>query len=101
VRDLEVIASELRLIAVVRRTAADVGMPARHIGPVDELPGRHMAWRCSCGAVLYAPQPGAPCRDPRQRPLSRSEFDESDRLSLSDLPADKLRASIGVLRVLP
>lgn len=21
--------------------------------------GRHMAWRCWCGAVLYAPQPGA------------------------------------------
>jgi hypothetical protein len=20
--------------------------------------GRHMAWRCRCGAVLYAPQPG-------------------------------------------
>ena len=22
---------------------------------------RHMAWRCHCGAVLYAPQPGPHC----------------------------------------
>jgi hypothetical protein len=35
--DLDVIASELRLLAAVRRTAAQVGMSAPRIGPVDEL----------------------------------------------------------------
>jgi hypothetical protein len=37
VRDLDVIASELRLIAAVRRTAAELGAPTPRIGPVDEL----------------------------------------------------------------
>ena len=32
-----VVASELRLIAAVRRTAAEVGAPMPRIGPVDEL----------------------------------------------------------------
>ena len=29
--------SELRLLAAVRRTAAEIGAPAPRIGPVDEL----------------------------------------------------------------
>lgn len=36
-RDLEVIASKLRLIASIRRTAAEVGAPAPSIGLADEL----------------------------------------------------------------
>ncbi|MGO9158379.1 hypothetical protein [Mycobacterium sp.] len=36
-RALDVIASELRLLAAVRRTAAEVGAPAPRIGPVDQL----------------------------------------------------------------
>jgi hypothetical protein len=36
-RDLDVIESELRLLAAVRRTAVGVGMPAPRTGPVDEL----------------------------------------------------------------
>lgn len=36
-RDLDVIVSELRLLAAVRRTAAELGAPAPRIGPVDEL----------------------------------------------------------------
>jgi hypothetical protein len=35
--DLDVIESELRLIAAVPRTAAEVGAPAPRIGPVDQL----------------------------------------------------------------
>jgi hypothetical protein len=35
-RDLEVIASELRLIAAIRRTGTEVGMPAPSIGLADE-----------------------------------------------------------------
>lgn len=37
VRDLQVIESELRLIAAVRRTAAEVGAPAPRIDVADEL----------------------------------------------------------------
>jgi hypothetical protein len=36
-RDIETIKSELRLLAAVRRTAAEVAAPALRIGPVDEL----------------------------------------------------------------
>jgi hypothetical protein len=36
-RDLDIIESELRLLALVRRTAAEVGAPAPRIGPVDQL----------------------------------------------------------------
>jgi hypothetical protein len=36
-RDLDVIESELRLIAAIRRTADEAGMPAPRIGPADEL----------------------------------------------------------------
>jgi hypothetical protein len=36
-RDLEVIESELRLLAAVRRTATEIGAPAPRIGPVDDL----------------------------------------------------------------
>lgn len=36
-RDLDVIESELRLLAAVRRTAAELGAPAPRIGPADEL----------------------------------------------------------------
>jgi hypothetical protein len=35
-RDLDVIESELRLLAAVRRTAAEVGAPAPRVEPVDE-----------------------------------------------------------------
>jgi hypothetical protein len=37
VRDIATIESELRLLAAVRRTAAEIGAPAPHIGPVDDL----------------------------------------------------------------
>jgi hypothetical protein len=36
-RHLDVIESELRLIATVRRTAAELGMQAPRIGRVDEM----------------------------------------------------------------
>ncbi|HWS91177.1 MAG TPA: hypothetical protein VN255_09050 [Mycobacterium sp.] len=36
-RDLDIIDSELRLLAAVRRTAADLGGPLPPIGLVDEL----------------------------------------------------------------
>jgi hypothetical protein len=36
-RDVDVIESELRLIAAVRRTAAEVGAPPPRIGPIDQL----------------------------------------------------------------
>jgi hypothetical protein len=36
-RDPAVIMSELRLLLAVRRTAAEVGMPAPRIGPIDDL----------------------------------------------------------------
>jgi hypothetical protein len=36
-RDLDIIESELRLIAAVRRTAVQVGAPAPRIDLVDEL----------------------------------------------------------------
>lgn len=36
-RDLDVIESELRLLAAVGRTAAELGVPMPRIGPVDEL----------------------------------------------------------------
>ena len=32
--------------------------------------GRHMAWRCHCGATLYAPQPGPHCRIRDRGPVS-------------------------------
>lgn len=35
VRDVDGIASELRLLAAVRRTAAEVGAPAPRVGPPD------------------------------------------------------------------
>jgi hypothetical protein len=31
--------------------------------------GRHMAWRCSCGNFIYAPQPGVECRIREVSPL--------------------------------
>jgi hypothetical protein len=31
---------------------------------------RHMAWRCHCGATLYAPQPGPHCRIRNRGPVS-------------------------------
>jgi hypothetical protein len=37
VRDLDTRESELRLIAAVRRTAAELGGPAPRIDPVDQL----------------------------------------------------------------
>lgn len=37
VRDLEVVASELRLIAAGRRTVAELGAPMPRIDPADEL----------------------------------------------------------------
>jgi hypothetical protein len=37
VRDIGIIESELRLIAAIRRTAAETGMRAPRIGPADEL----------------------------------------------------------------
>ena len=36
-RDLNIIESELRLLAAVRRTAVEMGMPTPRIGPVDQL----------------------------------------------------------------
>jgi hypothetical protein len=36
-RDIEIIESKLRLLAAVRRSAAELGAPAPRIGPVDEL----------------------------------------------------------------
>jgi hypothetical protein len=36
-RDLDVIASELRLVTAVRRTAAELGSPAPRIDVADEL----------------------------------------------------------------
>jgi hypothetical protein len=36
-RALDVIESELRLLAAVRRHAAEIGAPMARIGPVDEL----------------------------------------------------------------
>jgi hypothetical protein len=38
--------------------------------------GRHMAWRCHCGAVLYAPQPGPPCRIRDIGPVSIHEDEQ-------------------------
>jgi hypothetical protein len=35
--------------------------------------GRHTAWRCACGAVLYAPQPGPHCRIRDRGPVSMHE----------------------------
>ena len=32
--------------------------------------GRHMMWRCHCGAALYAPQPGPHCRIRDRGPVS-------------------------------
>jgi hypothetical protein len=40
--------------------------------------GRHMAWRCHCGASLYAPQPGPHCRIRDRGPVSMWE-DEQER----------------------
>jgi len=39
---------------------------------------RHMEWRCHCGAVLYAPQPGPHCRIRDRGPVSMWE-DEQGR----------------------
>jgi hypothetical protein len=36
--------------------------------------GRHMAWRCHCGAVLYAPQSGPHCRIRDRGPVSMHEI---------------------------
>jgi hypothetical protein len=35
--------------------------------------GRHMAWHCWCGAVLYTPQPGPHCRLRDRGPVSMWE----------------------------
>ena len=44
---------------------------------------RHMVWRCHCGAVLYAPQPGPHCRIRDRGPVSMWE-DEHRRWSDGD-----------------
>jgi hypothetical protein len=36
---------------------------------------RHMEWRCHCGATVYAPQPGWPCRIRNRGPVSMFEED--------------------------
>jgi hypothetical protein len=38
--------------------------------------GRHMAWRCHCGAVRYAPQPGGHCRIRDIGPVSMHEDEQ-------------------------
>lgn len=38
--------------------------------------GRHMAFRCYCGAMLYAPQPGPHCRIHDRGPVSMYEDDQ-------------------------
>jgi hypothetical protein len=38
--------------------------------------GRHTAWRCGCGAVLYAPQPGPHCRIRDRGPVSMHEDEQ-------------------------
>ena len=40
--------------------------------------GRHMMWRCHCGAALYAPQPGPHCRIRDRGPVSIWD-DEQER----------------------
>jgi hypothetical protein len=37
---------------------------------------RHMAWRCCCGATLYAPHPGPHCRVRDRGPVSIHEKEE-------------------------
>ena len=44
-RDLDTIESELRLLAALRRTAAELGAPAPRMGPVDELLDEWLAAR--------------------------------------------------------
>jgi hypothetical protein len=63
---LEVIASELRLIAAIRRTAAELGAPMPRIEPVDELLDKWIA------------APGV-CRPRRRRPVAIRRLPESRR----------------------
>jgi hypothetical protein len=46
-RDFDIIDSELRLPAAVRRTAAELGGPLRSIGLLDEL----LDERATCGGL--------------------------------------------------
>jgi hypothetical protein len=57
-RDLDVIESELRLLAAVRRTAAEVGAPAPRIDVADEL---LYEWSSACPAGPSKAVPGARC----------------------------------------
>jgi hypothetical protein len=75
--DLELDAATARKVAADLLDAADeLGHHAnndRALSPHVHKPcrgnGRHVAWRCACGAVLYAPQPG-PHRDGRRTGLN-------------------------------